>query len=54
MATGSSNSCQENPVHRGSWQAIVHGYSPWGGKELGMTEPLSKNIHDALFIFFKE
>ena len=41
--------CLEEPR-----QAIVHGYGPWSGKELGTTEPLSKNIHDALFIFFKE
>ena len=28
-------SCLENPMDRGAWQTIV---SPWGCKELGMTE----------------
>ena len=28
-------SCLENPTERGTWQAI---YSPWGCKELDMTE----------------
>ena len=30
-------SCLENPMDRGAWW----GYSPWGGKESGMTEQLS-------------
>ena len=31
-------SCLENPTNRGAWWAI---YSPWGRKELDMTEQLS-------------
>ena len=36
--------CLENPTDRGDWWAVVHGQrspvgcSPWGCKELGMTE----------------
>ena len=30
-------SCPENSMDRGTWQD----YSPWGHKELGMTEQLS-------------
>ena len=39
-------SCLENSMDRGAWWAI---YSPWGHKELDMTEQLS--FH---FLFTKE
>ena len=47
-------SCLENHMDRGVWQVTVHGeshgqrslvgYSPWGCKELDMTEPLMAQL----------
>ena len=41
-------SCLENPMDRGAWQ-----YSPWGRKELDMTERLhfTFHLHQRLFSF---
>ena len=42
------NSCLENSMDRGAWQAT---YSSWGCKELNMTEPLHFIVHLHDFIF---
>ena len=39
-------SCLENSMDRGAWQAI---YSPWGCKELDMTEQLSLTLTHSCF-----
>ena len=43
------NSCLENPMDIGAWQAIV---SPQGWKELDMTERLSTAQHYVIYIPF--
>ena len=42
-------SCLEDPMDRGAWQ----GYSPWGCKELDMTEWLTQNQNSLLKTIMK-